>query len=176
MKKSDITILPAYYNKYLPLIPQDDLLEALYGSLDAVKNLDLELLNRLGHQVYAPGKWTAHELLQHLIDTERIFCFRALSFARGDAAMLPGMDENAYSSNSGASARNIADIVSELITVRNASISLFKSFSPEIMRKTGFANNTENSVLALGFFIAGHQIHHLNMLSERYFTLVSATS
>jgi hypothetical protein len=170
--KSEIKVQPAYYQKYLPLIEQEELFDALYAALNAIKSLDVSLLKSIGTKVYAPGKWTIANILQHLIDTERIFEFRALSFARGDAAQLPGMDENAYGSNAGANARNLEDIISEFITVRNATISLFKSFSKEAMFNTGFANNTENSVLALGFFIAGHQIHHFNVIRERYYNLV----
>lgn len=169
MNKAAIPLMPPYYAKYLPLVPEDNLLDAMYASLNQIKQLDLDKIKSIGHNVYAPGKWTVHELLQHIIDTERIFNYRALAFARGEAANLPPMDENAYSANSGASQRSIDDIVSEMITVRNASISLFKSFTPEMLQKIGTANNTENSVLALGFFLVGHAIHHLNVMRERYF-------
>ncbi len=169
--KSEITVQPVYYQKYLPLIAEEDLFDALYSSLNTIKNLDTKILNAIGLNVYAQGKWTIHDILQHLIDTERIFNYRALSFARGDNANLPGMDENEYGFNAGASERKLEDIISDFIVVRNASISLFKSFSQEMLLKSGLANNTENSVLALGFFIVGHQIHHLNVMRERYFSL-----
>jgi DinB superfamily len=171
LTKSEITVMPPYYRHYLEIIPGENLMDALYAALNGIKSLDLTRLTAIGHQVYAPGKWTVHEILQHIMDTERIFQFRALSFARGDAALLPGMDENAYASSSGASNRDIADIISEMITVRNASISLFKSFDKEMLLRTGTANNTLNSVLAIGFFIAGHQIHHFKVMEERYYSL-----
>jgi hypothetical protein len=171
LTKSDIAVAPAYYQHYLEIIFENTVIDALYATLNAIKNLDISTLANVGHQVYAPGKWTVHEILQHLIDTERIFQYRALSFARGDSALLPGMDEKAYGASSGASERELADIVSELITVRNASISLFKSFTDSMMLKTGTANNTLNSVIALGFFIAGHQVHHFKVMEERYHSL-----
>ncbi|MBL7812878.1 MAG: DinB family protein [Bacteroidetes bacterium] len=171
MQKADIPVIPSYYASYLGKVPEDDCIEALYGSLQAIKNLDVAKLNRIGQQVYAPGKWTVHQILQHLIDTERIFCFRALAFARKDPAELPGMDEKSYSSHCGSNSRSLEEIISELITVRNATISLFKSFSPAMMLSTGTANKTVNSVLGLGFFIAGHQAHHLGVIEERYSSL-----
>lgn len=172
LTKSDVAVAPAYYKHYLELIPQNHVLDALYATLNDIKELDMGTLNGIGHKVYEPGKWTVHEILQHLLDTERIFQFRALSFARRDATLLPGMDENAYASSASASNRELADLVSEMITVRNASISLFKSFTDEMMLYTGTANNTLNSVIALGFFIAGHQIHHFKVIKDRYHSLV----
>jgi hypothetical protein len=170
-QKSDITVKPGYYDYYLGIIPEEDVMDALYASLKAIKELDLVLLKKIGLQVYAPGKWTVHDLLQHLIDTERIFQYRALSFARGDSANLPGMDENAYGANTGANERPLEEIVSDYITVRNSSISLFKSFTSEMMGRSGMANNAENSVLALGYFMTGHQLHHFKVMRERYFPL-----
>lgn len=117
---------------------------------------------------YGEGKWTIKELLQHLIDTERIMSCRALRFSRNDATELPGFDENWYVENSNGNDRNSNDLVEEFICTRRASISLFKSFSDEMLLLSGTANGSDMTVRALGFIIAGHQMHHLKIIRERY--------
>ena len=109
---------------------------------------------------YAEGKWTIKDILQHLIDTERIFAYRALRFARNDKTELPGFEENDYVDQANANQRSIQYLLSELAVVRQATVSLFKSFSNEELLRKGIASNNPMSVRALGFTIIGHQNHH----------------
>jgi uncharacterized damage-inducible protein DinB len=117
---------------------------------------------------YAAGKWTIKDIIQHLIDAERIFAYRALRFARNDKAELPGFEENDYVDEANAIKRSIQDLLTELAVVRQATLSLFKSFSNEELLRIGIASNNQMSVRALGFTIIGHQNHHQIVFEERY--------
>lgn len=117
---------------------------------------------------YAEGKWTIKDILQHLIDAERIFTYRALRFARNDKTALPGFDENDYANQTNATKRSIQDLLTELAVVRQATLSLFKSFSNDEMLRIGTASNNPMSVRALGYVIIGHQNHHQRIFEERY--------
>ncbi len=117
---------------------------------------------------YAEGKWIIKDIIQHLIDAERIFGYRALRFARNDKTELPGFEENDYVDYANANKRSIQDLLSELAVVRQATLSLFKSFSNEELVRMGIASNKPMSVRALGFIIIGHQNHHQRVFEERY--------
>lgn len=117
---------------------------------------------------YAEGKWTIKEIIQHLIDTERIFAYRALRFARNDKTELPGFEENSYVDQAKANQRSIQELLTELAVVRQATLSLFKSLSSDELLRTGTASNNLISVRALGFTIIGHQNHHQRIFEERY--------
>ncbi len=117
---------------------------------------------------YAEGKWIIKDIIQHLIDAERIFGYRALRFARNDKTELPGFEENDYVDYANANKRSIQDLLSELAVVRQATLSLFKSFSNEELVRIGIASNKPMSVRALGFIIIGHQNHHQRVFEERY--------
>ena len=117
---------------------------------------------------YAEGKWTIKDIIQHLIDAERIFAYRALRFARNDKAELPGFEENDYVDEANAIKRSIQDLLTELAVVRQATLSLFKSFSNEELLRIGIASNNQMSVRALGFTIIGHQNHHQRVFEEKY--------
>lgn len=117
---------------------------------------------------YAEGKWTIKDILQHLIDSERIFAYRALRFARNDKSELPGFDENDYAAIANGAKRSIMDLLTELAIVRQATLSLFKTFKEEQLLRSGIASNNLMSVRALGFVIIGHQNHHQRIFQERY--------
>ncbi len=117
---------------------------------------------------YAEGKWTIKDIIQHLIDAERIFAYRALRFARNDKTDLPGFEENDYVDNANANDRNIMSLLTELSAVRQSTLLLFKTFSEEQFIRQGTANNNPISVRALGFVIIGHQNHHQRVFEERY--------
>lgn len=117
---------------------------------------------------YAAGKWTIKDILQHIIDAERIFAYRALRFARNDSTDLPGFEENDYVDQANANARSIMELLTELSALRQATILLFKTFSEEKLLRSGTANNNSMSVRALGFVIIGHQNHHQSVFEERY--------
>ena len=157
-----------YYKHYISALGNVDLFEILNISSEEL----LELIKDLSEEKlvfrYEEGKWTIKELLQHLIDTERIMSYRALRFSRNDATELQGFDENWYVENSNGNDRNSNDLVEEFTCTRRASISLFKSFTDEMMLLSGTANGSDMTVRALGFIIAGHQMHHLKIIKERY--------
>lgn len=117
---------------------------------------------------YAEGKWTVKDIIQHLIDAERIFAYRALRFARNDSTDLPGFEENDYVDEAHANSRSIMELLTELSSVRHASLLLFKTFSDEQLLRVGTANSNKMSVRALGFIIIGHQNHHQRVFEERY--------
>jgi len=157
-----------HYKSYILGLGNVDLLKILTTSFDelmkTVKDLPEEKLTFR----YDEGKWTIKEILQHLIDTERIMSCRALRFSRNDATELQGFDENWYVENSNGNERNFNDLVEELTCIRKASISLFKSFTHEMLTLSGTANGSDMTVRALGFIIAGHQMHHLRIIKELY--------
>lgn len=117
---------------------------------------------------YAEGKWTIKDIIQHVIDTERIFAYRALRISRNDTTPLPGFEENDYVENTKANERGIQDLLAEFSAVRYSTLFLFKSFSEEQLKRMGTASGTAISVRAIGFIIIGHQKHHQHIFQERY--------
>lgn len=117
---------------------------------------------------YAEGKWTIKDILLHLIDAERVFSYRALRIARNDKTPLPGFEEEVYADEANANERSIQDLLTELLVVRQSTLTLFKSFKEEQLLRKGFASNYPVSVRALGFIIIGHQNHHQRIFKERY--------
>lgn len=174
MKRSDINPMPVYFDRYINLVADIDLLDAIQQSLDEIGRFPLDKWKALGDQVYAPGKWTLKDLLQHIIDTERIFTYRALRFARNDSTILPGFEEDDFANAAQANGRSLDDLLAELTTMRQSSLQLFASFTDEMLQQTGKSFRSEISVLAIGFTLVGHQIHHLNILAERYYPLLEA--
>ncbi|MBK8517432.1 MAG: DinB family protein [Saprospiraceae bacterium] len=172
MKKKQINKQPAYFDRYIEYVPDIDLNDALlqYG-FDYLLP-EKEKLGQLGHDVYSPGKWTIRDILQHIIDTERIFSYRALRIARNDKTPLPGFDENQYAYVAHASGRKLDDLFDEFDMVRKSTIFLFDSLSEQDLLREGFINKSDISVLALGFTITGHCIHHMNVIKERYYPLI----
>lgn len=120
-----------------------------------------------GHR-YAAGKWTVRDVICHMSDVERVMAYRALWFARGDATPLPGFEENAYAAVANADRRPIGELVGELVTVRAATLALFRSLDAEAWRRRGSANGQPVTVRALAHVIAGHERHHLEGLRTRY--------
>lgn len=117
---------------------------------------------------YAEGKWTIKELLQHIIDTERIFNYRALCFARNDKTSLPGFEQDDYNDTAHANDRGFKEILNEFNAVRISTITLYNSFSEEALKRIGTASENPMSVRALGYLTSGHQKHHINVFKERY--------
>lgn len=171
MKKSDINQPPCYFDTYISKVEDIELAEAFQKSVDTLNNLDISLYNRLADFAYAEGKWTIKQVFQHIIDTERIMAYRALRFSRNDSTLLPGFDENAFANNAPVVHRTFEDILTELKLVRASSIALFNSYSDELLQRKGTMFNSEMSVLAVGFTIIGHEIHHMNVIKERYLSV-----
>ncbi|SEW25539.1 DinB family protein [Chitinophaga arvensicola] len=169
MKKNAIQPDPGYYTRYISLVPDLAIHAALEWSLNALNELDARALEPLGNYAYAEGKWTLKNVLEHITDTERIFSYRALLFARKDGQFPPTMEQDDYAANAEIDHRSVAEILAELKAVRSATITQFHNFSAAALLRTGMSWKTEMSVLALGFTIIGHQVHHFNILRERYF-------
>ena len=170
MKKSEIE--PSEYNPhfkpYIDKVGELTLIDSLNeGANDTFLFFETIPESKLNYR-YAQEKWTIKDILLHLIDSERTFSYRALQFARSKYANLEGFNENEFVANASADSRDIKSLLKEYKTVRNASITLFKSFSDEVLQKTGKADNIQLSVRAAGFLICGHEKHHIQIIKERY--------
>ena len=172
MKRSDIKTTPQYFEKYINQVDDLELSQAFDESVKQLDRLDRTLLARLDGKRYAPGKWTAKETLQHIIDWERILSFRTLLFARKEGSIPQGVDGDLLAANMNADRRTIDGLIDELKITRLSTKALFESFDDETLGATGINWKYEISVLAMGFTIIGHQIHHLNILEERYYPLL----
>ena len=162
--------MPQYYDRYINLAPDMELSQAFDDSIQQLNNLDRKVLDRIGDKTYSPGKWTIKDILQHLTDVERIMGYRALMFARREPS-VPGFDQELFAANANANRRTADDLLDELISVRRTTKALYDSFTDEMLRARGLSWEYELSVLDLGFGIIGHQVHHLNVIEERYSTL-----
>ena len=159
---------PAYFEKYVGQVKEDELNTAFKNQQDTINNYFDAIPEEKTNTGYAPGKWSLKEVLQHLIDAERIFCYRALAFARKEKTSLPSFEENDYAANSDANSRTWKSLCAELKAVRLATEMLFESFSEDMIQSSGIANNNPTTVLAMGFITIGHLYHHKNVIEERY--------
>lgn len=159
---------PAYYENYISLVKEENLLEALTRSSDEVNDAISKIPAEKESFAYAKDKWTVKQLLNHVNDTERIFAYRALRFARKDPQQPLAFEENDYARAADVSKRSLADLLNEFNNIRAASISLFKSFSGSTFLNSGKTSLGDATVLSIGFTICGHAKHHLNVLKERY--------
>ena len=170
MYKSQI-LMPEYFDRYINLVPEEHLFTAFENSLQILENQNIDFLSNLQGKTYAEGKWTINEIIQHITDFERILAYRALLFARDFPEAQVGFDEDIVAKNSKANQKQISEIIDELISVRKSTITLFKSFEEEDFQKSGINWKYNISVLAMGFNIIGHQIHHFNVIEEKYYHL-----
>jgi hypothetical protein len=167
--------VPEFYRGYVQLAGNGDVLQALRNAkARAAEVLSTISEDHAGHS-YAPGKWSLKELLQHIIDSERIFAYRALRMARGDAQPLHGFDENAYAALSNADARSWEALMHEHDLVSASTIAMFEGFDANMLARRGMANNAHFSVEAIGWITAGHMLHHLRIISERYLPIPHGT-
>jgi hypothetical protein len=159
----------SYYAEYINLIPEGaDVFECMEDNMMDLQDLILSLPKKKLEYRYAEGKWTIKEIIQHLIDAERIFCYRALCIARLDKTHLPVFDENDYVANSHANSREIDSLLDEFDKVRDCTITLFNSFDKGVYKNMGTSNNHPLSVRALAYIIAGHEMHHMKIIEDRY--------
>lgn len=157
-----------FYAGYVALASNGDLLTRLEAQVQEVQGLLRGLSEEAALARYAPGKWSVKEVAGHLADTERIMAYRALRIARGDTTPLPGFDENAFVATAGFDARPLSSLVEEWETVRRASILLLRGFDGEAAARGGTASGAPVTVRALGYIIAGHVAHHLEILRTLY--------
>ncbi|AZA86616.1 DinB family protein [Chryseobacterium shandongense] len=163
-----MTDFQKYVQRYLDLIPSDDWLEELKKT--GVKTIELyaQLSEEQSLFAYAEGKWTLKELLLHLSDTERVFQYRILAFLRGDQNELPGFDEELYATQSFANERSLSSLLEEYQLIRKSSQVLLESAHSSALQNVGTANGNQISAETVGKLIVGHNVHHLNIIRERY--------
>lgn len=157
-----------FYHTYISKVKEDDLLTALRNQTAVSLQFWQEIPGAKLDHAYATGKWTIKQVLQHLIDAERIFAYRALRFARRDLTPLASFNENSYADEARVEHRSWTDMLEEFQMVRNASEHLFRSFDGEEMERSGVASNNPITVRSLGYIIVGHAIHHQGIVKERY--------
>ena len=157
-----------FYKNYIDKVQGDDLYLALSENSKSTLAFWQSIKEEFADNTYAPGKWSVKQLLNHVIDSERIFAYRALCIARGDKTPLPGFNENDYADAAQVSHRSLKEMVHEFQAVRSATLSLFNSFGQQELSRKGTANGNSVSVNAIGFTIIGHCIHHQNVLLEMY--------
>lgn len=162
------TTYPAYFNTYIKLVEENEIMYAFKNQQDFAINFFNLISEEESTYKYADNKWTIKEILQHVSDAERIFAYRALAIARMDKNVLPKFDENSYAANSNANAKKWQDLVEEFIVVRKSSEILYKFFTEEQLKRSGNVSDYAITVLALGYTIIGHTAHHINIIRERY--------
>lgn len=167
IKPAPSEFLP-YYGRYISLVPEGDVVSTLSSQIGETLALLRGLPASVATYRYAPGKWSVNELVGHVIDSERIFAIRALRFARNDQSPLPGFEQDDYVNNSAFDSYPLSELASELEAVRQSTIYLFRHMDEEAWTRRGLANNAEVSVRALAYIVAGHELHHREMLLTRY--------
>jgi len=168
MSRPILSRIPEWFHRYVNQVPENDLMEAMKKQTPVFINLFESIPVEKRDYRYGPDKWTIKEMLQHIMDAERIFAYRGLCIARKDATPLPGFDENTYADNSKAGTRDWNEMMEEFKVVRRSSEILFGSFDEEQLESSGTANNNPIYVLAIGFVLLGHVNHHVKILKERY--------
>ncbi len=158
----------SYYGTYISKVPDGDVLDILERQRGELRQLLRDLPADRANYRYAPGKWSIKEVIGHVADTERVFCYRALRFARGDKTPLPSFDENDYVLNANFGQRTIIDLADEYDAVRQATTLFFRNLSPDAFMRIGTASEKEFTVRSLVYIVAGHERHHLLLLRERY--------
>ena len=170
MKPSDVTSTEyrESYKHYIQLAPDLEITASLNKThKDTIAFFENLPTGKLEFR-YAEGKWTPKEVLQHLMDTERIFAYRALRIARQDSTPIPGFEQDDYVLPSKANDRTIQDLLEEYKSIRQASISLFKSFDEEMWARIGTASGSPMSARAAASILPGHELHHMQVINERY--------
>jgi len=157
-----------FYQTYVSLVPEEDLLAAMHSSLGEIMDMLDNIPADMADHAYADGKWTIRQLLQHIIDTERVFSYRALCISRGEMQQLPGFDENAYAHQADVSQRPLREMKEEFLALRQSVHLMFRGFNTEMLNRKGTASGEQVSVNALGYMCIGHVRHHFRVLRERY--------
>lgn len=158
-----------HFKGYIELVPEGDLKTNLRSQLEESISFFKVISKEKSEYRYAEGKWSIKEVLGHLVDTERIMCYRLLAIARGDHTPLPSFDENAYNENAHFNRLELDQIINEYETVRLSTLSLLENLSNETLDYEGMVLNHKTTPRAIAYIIAGHELHHLKILNERYF-------
>lgn len=160
-----------YYESYISFVRGKNINKVLDQQIQEVKLLFQQIGDKRSNLSYAEGKWTAKEVLGHMMDTDRVMAYRALCIARGDTTSFPGYDQDAYVENGHFNQLSLEDLLEEFEVSRKAILSLLRNTSPSTHRNLGTANNVNVSVRGLFYIIAGHTVHHLNIIKERYLSI-----
>jgi uncharacterized damage-inducible protein DinB len=167
-RKQVYATTPEHFHRYLNAITENDLTTALRKDTRRFRKLLKNMPKKKINYAYAEGKWTIKELLQHIVDAERVFVLRALYFTRKDPNPMPGFDENVWAITAKATKRSWNDLVDEFTALRASTELFFASLDEEQLLATGIANTKPMSVAGLGFVCAGHVAHHVSIIKERY--------
>lgn len=168
MPRPQASDFPAYFARYIAQVDADNLSAAVKTYAKSLEDFYTQLPEAKAEYSYAPGKWTLKELLQHIVDTERIMSYRLLRISRGDQTPLASFDEDSYAAASKANARSFDSIKAEFLAVRKATDLLITSLSEEQLSAEGVASNMPVKANAVGYIIFGHMLHHKGVLEERY--------
>lgn len=167
-RRPEMEEIPEYYQNYVSQVEGNEI-EFILDSAFRESLAFWELLpEKKWDYQYAPEKWTIKEVLLHIIDTERIFAYRILRISRGDTTPLAGFDQDMFVPNSNASNRSVSSLIAEYKAVREATIQLIRNFTPEMWENKGTASDATFSPLTIAFITAGHEVHHLRIIRERY--------
>lgn len=166
--RPDTASHPAYFKTYINLVPESNIKTAILVQTPKANQFFQSISEEQSLYRYSEDKWTIKEILQHVIDTERIFCYRALAIARGEKNILPGFDESSYGMNAHANDRTWKDLTDEFTAVRISTEYLVKSFNEDDFVKSGSVSDYRISLLAILYTIVGHVAHHINIIKERY--------
>src|SRR5690554_4700446 len=175
MTKIETNKRPAFLEYVRELNGDVELMEALTSSLTAIENLDIIQFKRIGLKTYEKDKWSVHKILQHLIDWERIWCYRAVILARKEGTLPDGLDEEIMGENSNADELSIGQLINELKVVRKSTIMLFESFNEKILGINCKFFEYEMPLFTIGYIITAHQIHHFNVIKEKYIFLTTSS-
>jgi hypothetical protein len=168
LKRPEENEYPTYYESYLKLVPERNLLEILEHQLTNAVTLFSGLREEQGNIAYASGKWTVKEVVGHVMDTERIMSYRLLRIARGDKTPLAGFSEEDYAIEGSFSERPLSELVEEFQAVRKSTLSLLRGIPEHAWLRSGTANELPITARAIAYIIAGHGIHHTNIIKEKY--------
>ncbi|MEM7572895.1 MAG: DinB family protein [Bacteroidota bacterium] len=158
----------SYYGTYTSKVPAGPMLDVFQQSAKNTEDFFKNLPTDKHEFAYAEGKWTIKEILQHLIDTERVFSYRALWFARKNTEALPGMDQDDFNTHSQANGRSMSDLITEYRALKSATHAMLSSFSEATFIQIGTASGNPFSVRSLAFIMIGHEQHHVQVIKERY--------
>ena len=157
-----------YYGKYLSLVPEGDVVDTLGRQIEETLAFLRGLSEEQGDSRYAPDKWSVKEVVGHVLDSERIFGYRALRFARNDQTALPGYEQDDYVRAGNFDKRQLSELADEFEHLRRANLFMLRSLEEEAWLRRGLANDSEVSVRALAYIIAGHETHHMQIIREKY--------
>lgn len=157
-----------YYAQYVDMLPEGNILDILQSQHRDTQQLLAAVGETGGDFRYAPGKWSLKQVIGHLCDSERVFAYRALVFARNDRSPLPSMEQDDYVQQSNFEGRTLLSIANEFASIRAATLSLFHSVDGDMWMRRGTANNVEFTVRAMPYIIGGHELHHMAVVRTRY--------